>query len=879
MRKITYHELGTEEYPIPVMDRTGTGIVWLASEEDSIVIPTMRDDSPDEFYGRFMRQVVTDPTMMPDMTEILLRLDKSRTPKEAKSYGYTAMGAPGNGKTYLAKQLGALVHPSGALVVDCNNIDNADELFKVTTFNVSASAKQDKIQAKIELGNRDAEEALKPQTILYMKKMLGNDIVSQEMHGENKITAVDWRGINQEPAYVEAVLDKVLEMENIKYEKEGSSLGFVVSNGPLLRALIDPESPDYGRMVVRDESNRGPVVDAWLQISAFFSEPSVEKLVLKGADDKEFTIYRNQIPETFMFLGTANNATEEMGLSAKEMTRPMISREGMGVDIRQISEPTKKDYISRALKHMTGVPAYYVYMTDVEGYNQNPRELAAQLMYLRKVGLSDEEIKMIPEEELFNIKHIDRTIDVAKSYGSLLFETQKLIENACADEGLPNEYREYLKANAVVDLRYVYKLYQHAKTERPKGKVGSKVFAKLGQKKAEKSQEEVQYELSQRIVRREKNKLLVRGTMFENEIAIALHKMLVPEHVETLLGDYDRKESMQRIEALWKSLEKVAKNQSFKFAGYIGADAVEERFNAKPEDFPKVAENKLAEVLVSSMRETYQTEDLKVEDVFDPHKLEEALALLGQDGEGAGKVFMPNPDLEGAIEAPLISTDVELSALSETTPDKLITTAQLADSFIIPQLRKHNIEEYRKKAEGLSLPEYTSIDDDTARQNVFELYQGKHKDVVVAPLFVQDIEAGRTGNANVIFNKATDAGIIFADFDVSQDDVTRLADANISFVNVYKADAEADVFVQDKDGRVNLNRRVDDILKGSDVKQSVAISALLINDCPELATATMESATDYCTLIVNRDTLDGNDVKAVAIVNPIVQAAMRAKGR
>lgn len=40
-----------------------------------------------------------------------------------------------------------MVHPKGALVVDCNNIDNPDELYKVTTFSVDETRKQRKIDA------------------------------------------------------------------------------------------------------------------------------------------------------------------------------------------------------------------------------------------------------------------------------------------------------------------------------------------------------------------------------------------------------------------------------------------------------------------------------------------------------------------------------------------------------------------------------------------------------------------------------------------------------------------------------------------------------------------------------------------------------------
>ncbi len=178
MAKIYRHKFGTPAYPIPIADKLTGEITWLADEENAVYIPTMRDEDKDRIYGRLIRQVVTDPTMMKDMTEMLLRLDKSRTPAESKSYGYTTMGAPGNGKTFLSKAIGELVHPKGAIIVDCNNIDNPDELFKVTTFSVDQTRKQRKVDAAIRMGNHDPENPFSQNAVVYMKKMFGNEIVT-----------------------------------------------------------------------------------------------------------------------------------------------------------------------------------------------------------------------------------------------------------------------------------------------------------------------------------------------------------------------------------------------------------------------------------------------------------------------------------------------------------------------------------------------------------------------------------------------------------------------------------------------------------------------------------------------------------------------------
>ncbi len=850
MAKIYKHKFGTEEFPIPIADKLTGKIVWLASEEDAIFIPTMREESKEVIYGRLIRNVVTDPTMMKDMTEMLLRLDKSRTPAQSKSYGYTTMGAPGNGKTYLSKAVGDLVHPRGALVVDCNNLDNADELYKITTFSVDQTRKQRKIDARVQIGNHDPEQALSQNAVAYMKKMFGNDIVTQESRGGNRITAIDWNAINAETAYIEAVLDKVMEMENISYEKDESSLGFVVSNGPLLRALLNPDSPDYGRVVIRDESNRGPAVDAWLKIQAFFSEPGANELKLKGEDDKEFTIKRADIPDTFMFLGTANNATEDMGLSAKEMTKPMISREGMGIDIRQIADAEKADYLSRTLKHLTGVPAYHVYMMDPESYDRNPEQLAETLMYLRTVGLTPEEKKKIPQEEIFNIRHIDRTIKVATQYGALLAEAETMIKKTAKDEQMPMAYTAYLENQAVVDLRYVFKLYQHSKIEHPMGKSkGVGVFSKLGRSVKAQTQEEIDWELGKRIAKREKNQLLVRGTKLENEVGTKLHDMIIPDNINTLLRDSeDPKEDYAKIEGLWKALKQTAKGLNFSFAGYVGEDSVASMYNARPEDLPNVALDDIKQVLISSIREEYkddlQGQVLSADDIFDDNTLLEVTQQLAKENDEQN-IYVPNYDLETAADKPFKPTYI--APLKEgdgkrLNREDLITANQFADSFSIKSVRNYNIKKYQKELPHTDLGQDSEYGDAVSR----EIAMGQNKSFFTTCVLVNDTKDEKVGLASVIYNKANQNAVILADFDVSEDDRRNLKKSGVFYVNITEAN-------QKNDYSIIANYLSEQTKFHDGISNSHLVSSLMLRIDPELATGNSgnEDASQLCQYLKN----------------------------
>jgi hypothetical protein len=249
--------------------------------------------------------------------------------------------------------------------------------------------------------------------------MLGEENVFIEQREDRQIVSIDWGAIREDATFIERACDRIIELEGIKYQQDPNSVGFVTTNGPLLQALIDPDSPDFGRVVLLDESNRAPEVDAWLQIEAFLSEPGASKLKIVGADDRDYIINRDEIPDNFMCLSTCNAATEDMGLSAKEMSKPMISRKGMGIDIFHIPSANKEDYISRALKHLTGVPAYHYYKVSPSYFESHPEELSRILMHARTVGLSAEEKKKIPQEEIHNIKHIDN-VEVTRSDGFII---------------------------------------------------------------------------------------------------------------------------------------------------------------------------------------------------------------------------------------------------------------------------------------------------------------------------------------------------------------------------------------------------------------------------------------------------------------------------
>lgn len=825
MSTINYHKLGTPEYPIPIMSKEGN-ITWLASEEDAVFIPTMRTDTTDEIYGRFIRDVVTDPCMMESMTEIILRLDKTRTPPESKSFSYTVQGDPGNGKTYLVKQIASLVHPKGAFVVDCNNIKNTDELFKITSFSVDQARKQKLIDAHFKEISREEDRTIADATLEYCRNMFGDQNVYVENRDDRQIVSIDWNAIQEDATFIERACDKILELEGIPYQQDTNSVGFVTTNGPLLQALIDPNSPDFGRPILLDESNRAPEVDAWLQIEAFLSEPGARRLRLPGADDRDYVINREDIPDNFMCLSTCNAATEDMGLSAKEMSRPMISRKGMGIDIFHIPSATKEDYISRTLKHLTGVPAYHFYSQAPSYFDAHPEELARILMHARKVGLTKEEEKLIPQEEIHNIKHIDRTFKAALSYGTLLYETNQLIQKLSTDESLPEQYLEYLRSEAVVDLRYAFKVYQHSKIATPKVESKStpaSVFAKIGVKEDMQTQADITHETIARGKKRQKDQLLYMGTQLERELGSKLSTMLIPANIQTMLKDSpDPQADLEKIKQAWVTVKHIAKNLKFEFADYVGEDSFANTYNARPEEVaPEKSVDEARDILMASIGKEHGLSLSK--ETFDIDALNDALASLVVNDKQIGHIVALNHEVDAIIDpikrvGTIARTSEDLVNHEAIDPSSLITARQLIDGMMIKKMRDYNIAKLSQ--EPVYIPKEVS---DTVR----EILTGNHDTFFTTAVMVRATEKDKTGEtkdkpgvAHVIYNKVSGKTLIAGDFDIPDTDREKLKENQVFFVNITKLDEEKDAEI--------ITNYVDQNIVGSNVTTTDICDAIMV---------------------------------------------------
>ena len=824
---VIYIELGSEEYPIPIgaeYDRAGNvvSIKWLASEEEAIYVPTMRTgETQEQLYGRFIRDVVSDPVLLRSMEEMLRRTDSSYADKTEKSLALTMVGDPGCGKTYLASRVAELLHPRGALKVDCHNLSEPERLYQITSMSVGSNNKVQAVKAYIDRANSDPENNVPGELIAKLTKEFDMKYIDREVIDGKQIYIIDFEGIKDafSSQHVAQVMTEIIKTYNITYEEDKGGIGLSYQNGPLLRALVDPSSPDYGRPVILDEANRIPEVDAWLTISAFFSDPNVNELKLRGEDDREFVIKRDDLPENFLLISTANPATEEMGSSAQTMTRPMVSRSGSNVDIITSGRAEKHDYISRTLKHFTGVPAYMLYMRDSAYYNNNMEELAETLMYQRIVGLEGvdepeywaakllanpylrdkkmpESLKLIPKDELFNIKHIDRTIKVAINYGTLLYETQELIENMVKDEDIAEPYRDYLREIAVVDLRYLFKLYQHTQTSGI-ASTEKKEFKGFGGKR--KSQEDIRMRQQQRVKDRKDGRKFVRGNMLDVGTIEKVLNIIKPDNYKDFFRDLEKEEAEATGQKVYSAVEKIleiAKDCKFEKAGYVGTDSVAKLYNARPEDFEENVEEKdIAKVLIDSINDAIGT-NLKPNDISGRKALELLEKLIKEDTD-ENTVIVPShapEDYEEASFKPFQRTVINSSEES-IDPKELATVDQFMDSMIVDKAREHNIKKLMTQAKenigkDIKLPEEYDKKEDIEPYK--EIISGENPDIYISMIALQDNSNKDKGPearfAILIYNKKENRIGIVSSFDVSESDHKKLKEKNIILINAEKED-------------------------------------------------------------------------------------------
>lgn len=859
MAKLKNLIIGDAMHPLPVAYRQNGDLKMslFNINQTEISFPTSRDINDDYVYGELMRNLPTR-SMLPYFRDVLINNDPNRTPAQSKSYVQCFLGAPSVGKSFMFKQMGKLTHQDGCLFKNCTDID-AGSLFYETVFDSSSAQKEkDAIDAKILQGNIDPQKELSENSRRILKDVLGPEVYSEENRNGKLIVAIDWNAIKsktQDPEREVRVLNQMIKQvcsdEGIVFDSSAAGVGITTIDGPIIRALKDPNHPDYGRPVLVDEWNRcKPGTDEkLLEFISFLSDEKVSEITLPGGGGKEYTFNRHDIPEGFMLYATGNKNREGMGF-AHSLSKPQISRLGHELDVKTVPDPTVTDFTDRIMQCMTGVPVGQIFAADSK-CEKDGKYFVRVLEYIRKVGLTKEQIERIPMKEMLNIQHVDRVIDVAQSLATVLHAMYRVINDITSEDSTFNEkYKSYLKEEAVIDFRYISKFLSKAEVVRPKpNNVVSGGFNAIFEAKNNKSSQQrdtAKFDPTYQA-------LMERGTNLESCLEDAIYNIFLPVDMESMgLTSKERTE----VKDAYNKILNVAKNENFGFAsGEKSSQTVGAKYNLKDIDLPMLKYRKIKNIIAASIRRTYP--DLPDFDtsLISDSQVEKMARKVAEHQE---KIVLLNNDLDQLPDELIQGADLKEHSLFGQDDDcdrsQLVDLHQFLESFQVKEMYEKNINVLWSNCDLKDLKESSQIS-----ESVYNIMSGRNQ----SPIRTTILELGNDEEAIPVY----------ALFRNTQPQCTMFI-INAQVDRNLKSELEENgVFVVDKETDKETGKKYFEILsKNVKLTESDIANSLLSRACIGMDSESMPHSSPWeniVELVFDDDMVQEPEVYTKIVKNPL----------
>lgn len=393
----------------------------------------------EQVMGKLFREMPI-PSMLPMLRDLM-----AKEAPDSKNRIFTVFGDPAFGKSFLFKSFASIVHPQGAIQVDCGGM-NMREIFFRTVIDYGAGV-QDVLDKRL------AEGKVSQTSIDYMKARLGAAIVEKD----GKV-ALDWNMVGASEgsenetaesgqARIQKAMNDAVEALRHVYEKEGithesNSFGIKTVPGEFFEAMWS------GRPLFLDEFNKSKrgTLDSWQTALQFLNgeEDSVtiyNPMSQSGDDDsmKAITVTRADIKAGFI-VGVAGNEMKD-GDTTQELSASMMTR----LNPMYVGNPTIRDWEHRISQVWTGLPLVTLHSIFQEFATNKPVEFTDFLMDLRKMGLSAEEQAAIPNKEIYFLQNWQETIDAVKqvseyyNFRAQLSDTESTLFDQDAYQDLADE--------------------------------------------------------------------------------------------------------------------------------------------------------------------------------------------------------------------------------------------------------------------------------------------------------------------------------------------------------------------------------------------------------------------------------------------------------
>lgn len=429
------------------------------------------DRSYAEVFGMAYREMPT-PSMLPMFFDAI----SLRRPESKRRLQYLK-GAPGAGKTYMSELIGRMRDPRGPIIVNCGD-KNLGELLYETVLDLGTDRD---FYAELEI--RLAKGVLNPLSVRILHDSLGPAFVEKD----GKAT-IDWNAIGetikdhqtgdtnrlddvtkrQMVARAVAGLEKVRGLENLGH-LGGNALGMATQEGPLIRAWKE------GREIVLDEYNkRKEGTDGGLQRILQFLAGEIDECIAentlkdKGEGEGQFFVFR-RADMRIGFFATLTGNDETDGSTTFELSQSVHSRTAP----EKIPQATIEDWQHRICQILTGMPISTIYRSDEAHWKDDPEFFGRWLMKARTTGLSGEQIKNIPQQQMRLLSRWQDVMEAAERMAkfyhgwSMMVDPDSELARSGQLSKLMMEINDVYKSEISIDFRRITEHVNKAVEFRP----------------------------------------------------------------------------------------------------------------------------------------------------------------------------------------------------------------------------------------------------------------------------------------------------------------------------------------------------------------------------------------------------------------------------
>jgi hypothetical protein len=418
--------IGLPSLPYPMVryaeDEDGNPITQMGIVDPNsavqMAIPSIY--GPERVNGELYRNMPTPQTM-----PLLVRMVE-RAQIDSKNKLVAVFGDPATGKSYMIMKFCELLHPQGALRVDCGGM-NMRELFFRTVIDYGKGVK-DSFESSLQLGrisqgSIDEINSEFPEAIITKdkKSSINWDLIGKPKRDQDKVQIETSQEANER---ARKVLEGVYKREGI--EIKSNAFGIKTVPGVIIECEMS------GRPLLLDEFNKGKrgTHDSY-QAYMEYARGDIDELTIPNpmatSDDdpdcpREITLRRKDRKASFMLVVSGNEAKD--GDTTHEMSDSMKTRLG----ILWISKADLNDWKHRTSQFIAGLPLHTLHgLAQGQITEQNANQFAEWLCYLRSgLGMTAAEQKAVPVYQNAALKNYKSTTAAVNMLGEFFYYMQRL---------------------------------------------------------------------------------------------------------------------------------------------------------------------------------------------------------------------------------------------------------------------------------------------------------------------------------------------------------------------------------------------------------------------------------------------------------------------